>query len=601
MINNKRPLMGTDNILELQDNGYKSTVSALSEIIDNSIQANAKNIDIILIRNTTRDYDEIDEILIIDDGDGMDESIFEKALQMSSGSRSNAKSGLGKYGQGLPNSSISQTKRVEVFTMQKGNILYNHIDLNEIYESKEAYLPDTEKRDEIDIPIIKSKKILAPSTGTIVRWVKPNRVKPKTVKTLVLHIQEIAGRTFRYFINGFVDKVGTEFKCNISVQVFDFNGRNFEPNSFSSIKSIKPFDPMFLMADTQMNKSFPESIHPTSQLYNEPIKKIFTVPYKGEKIETNIEIRLSYCKKEERNRYGRNAGITPFGKKYLKRNMLGTMGYNNISIIREGREIDSGSYGFIGDVSDNRERWWSAEIIVEPVLDSIIGIDNKKQQAAEIKFIDIREDSTDSETHEIIKWISLWLDENIKQVKKIVTEQNASDTGVNDNADQTDLGRLPPGGNSEAGNPVDPGYEIDDEEKNKIKMDLKKWIIDRYPDIPEIEVLEMVNYALSIRDNHIFIKSDLGDTQLYNYNVFGTKVLIEINYSHSFYRRFMQPFEEDPLQEKSLRSIRLLIGSMVNSEIVNKTQDKVILKDRRNIRNRMSESLDDYIEDLYLS
>ena len=132
-------------------------------------------------------------------------------------------------------------------------------------------------------------------------------------------------------------------------------------------------------------------------------------------------------------------------------------------------------------------------------------------------------------------------------------------------------------------------------------MDLKKWIIERYPDIPEKEVIEMVNYALSIRDNHIFIKSDLGDTQLYNYNVFGTKVLIEINYSHSFYRRFMQPFEEDPLQEKSLRSIRLLIGSMVNSEIVNKTQDKVILKDRRNIRNRMSESLDDYIEDLYLS
>ena len=40
---------------------------------------------------------------------------------------------------------------------------------------------------------------------------------------------------------------------------------------------------------------------------------------------------------------------------------------------------------------------------------------------------------------------------------------------------------------------------------------------------------------------------------------------------------------------------------MVNSEIVNKTQDKSILKDRRNIRNRMSESLDDYIEDLYLS
>ena len=600
MINNKRPLMGTDNILELQDNGYKSTVSALSEIIDNSIQANAKNIDIIIVRNTTRDYDEIDEILIIDDGDGMDTAIFDKALQMSSGSRSNAKSGLGKYGQGLPNSSISQTKRVEVFTIQKGKILYNHIDLNEIYESKEAYLPEIEKRDEIDIPIFKSKKILAPSTGTIVRWVKPNRVKPKTAKTLVLHIEEIAGRTFRYFINEFTDKVGTKYKSNISVQVFDFNGKNFEPNSFSTIKSIKPFDPMFLMEETQMNKLFPESIHPTSELYKEPIKKIFKVPYNGEIIETSVEIKLSFCKKEERNRYGRNAGQTPFGKKYLKRNMIGTMGYNNISIIREGREIDCGSYGFIGDVSDNRERWWSAEIFVEPTIDSIIGIDNKKQQATGIKFLDITEESTDSETHEIIKWISLWLDENIKQVKKIVTEQNANDAGGNDSCNIS-RGLLPPGGETEAGDPVDPGHEIDDEEKNKIKLDLKKWIIERYPDIPEKEVIEMVNYALSIRDNHIFIKSDLGDTQLYNYKVFGTKVLIEINYSHSFYRRFMQPFEEDPLQEKSLRSIRLLIGSMVNSEIVNKTQDKVILKDRRNIRNRMSESLDDYIEDLYLS
>jgi hypothetical protein len=601
MMDNKRTLMGTDNILQLQDNGYKSTVSALSEIIDNSIQANAQNIDIIIIRNTTREYDEIDEILIIDDGDGMDETIFNKALQMSSGSRSNAKSGLGKYGQGLPNSSISQSKRVEVFTMQEGKILYNHIDLNEIYESKEAVLPDIEKRNEIDIPFIKVKKIIAPSTGTIVRWVKPNRVKPKTARTLALHIEEIAGRTFRYFIKGFVDKAGIKFKCNISVQIFDFNGENFEPNSFSSIKSIKPFDPMFLMEKTQMNELFPESIHPTSELYNEPIKKTFKVPYNGEIVETSIEIKLSYCKKEERNRYGRNAGNDPFGKKYLKRNMIGTMGYNNISIIREGREIDSGSYGFIGDVSDNRERWWSAEIIVEPIIDSIIEIDNKKQQAPGIKFLDSAEASTDTETHEIIKWISLWLNENIKQVKKIIEKQNATDTGVDSKTGQATTGKLPPGGKTEAGDPVDLGHEIDDEEDRKMRTEFKNWIIERYPETSEKEVLEMVNYALSIKDNHIFIKSDLGDTQLFSYKVFGTKVLIEINYSHSFYRRFMQPFEEDSNQEKSLRSIRLLIGAMVNAEIISKTQDAFLIKDRRNIRNRMSESLDDYIEDLYKS
>ncbi len=51
--NRKRPLMGVDNILQMQDNGYKSTVSAISEIIDNSIQANATTIDVVIIRNTT--------------------------------------------------------------------------------------------------------------------------------------------------------------------------------------------------------------------------------------------------------------------------------------------------------------------------------------------------------------------------------------------------------------------------------------------------------------------------------------------------------------------------------------------------------------------
>ena len=63
----------------------------------------------------------------------------------------------------------------------------------------------------------------------------------------------------------------------------------------------------------------------------------------------------------------------------------------------------------------------------------------------------------------------------------------------------------------------------------------------------------------------------------------------------------MKKFEQDPTQEKSLRSLRLLIGSLVNAEILNKTQEKSLLKDRRNLKSRMAESLDDYIDDLYSS
>ncbi|MDM1507660.1 hypothetical protein HX079_18060, partial [Myroides odoratimimus] len=295
----------------------------------------------------------------------------------------NAKAGLGKYGQGLPNASISQTKRVEVYTYQKSNILYNYIDLDEIYESELAVIPDIEEVRLIDIPlIIKTNKRINNSSETIVRWVKPNRIKPKTTKTLSSHIEMLAGRVYRNFLRGYQDeKLGEFFKTNIVISVYDYNGEMYSQNDFFT-KNIIPFDPMFLMDNTQ------KFLEPTSVLLSEPVKQVFNVEYGGEIIETEVEIRLSYCPSEIRMKYGRNAGdVKEFGHVYLKRNILGTSGYNNISIMRSGREIDAGSYGFIHDVSEQTNRWWSAEIIVDPVIDSIIGIDNKKQQASNIHFV----------------------------------------------------------------------------------------------------------------------------------------------------------------------------------------------------------------------
>lgn len=595
MSTTKRPLMGTDNILELQDNGYKSSVSAISEIIDNSIQANATKVDVVIIKSTVRVHDEIEEILIIDNGDGMDQFVFEKALQMSSGNRSKAKKGLGKYGQGLPNSSISQTKRVEVYTKQKTKIYTNYIDLEEIYNSGEPFLPNIEEISKIDFPFIKHSKYKLPDSGTVVRWVSPNKVKPKTARTLVIHLQKLLGRTFRNFIAGYTDNDGKIHKAEINVIVYDYNGSNYEPNDLISIYKIKPFDPLFLMTDSQMNVLFPYLPPATSEIYNEKIEKIFNVEYNSEVVATRVEIIISYAKKEVREAFGRNAGGKDLGKMYLYKNLIGTSGYENISVVREGREIDYGSFGFIENINDPRNRWWSVEILVEPVIDSIIGVDNKKQQASEIKLLDSTEvDYADN--HEILRWISEKLHENLDTVKNIIDKQNAS---VPTGGSGLPGGPLPPGGATETGDAVDPDHVIGSEEEVQIKKDFHKWIKDRYVDLKDEEIKSMVEYALSIRDNHIFIKSDLGDSYLYSYTVFGTKVLIEINYRHSFYTRFMKTFEEDPTQEKSLRSIRLLIGSMVNSEIVNATKDKALVKDRRNIKNRMSESLDDYINDLY--
>ena len=132
----------------------------------------------------------------------------------------------------------------------------------------------------------------------------PNKLKPKTAQSLLKNIELSIGRTFRNFIVGYKDNEGSFLKTKISVLIFDYNGVNFEKNGFQSIEEILPFDPMFLMPNTQMNKLFPESQHPTSVLLSKEIikGKPFKVEYNNELVETEVFLRISYCKKEERER-----------------------------------------------------------------------------------------------------------------------------------------------------------------------------------------------------------------------------------------------------------------------------------------------------------
>ena len=585
----KRPIMGVANILDLQNNGYKSTVSAISEIIDNSIQANATSVDVYLVRNTTRKSNEIDEIIIVDNGSGMNKEQFDKALQMSNGTGTKASSGLGRYGMGLPNSSISQTKRVEVYTKNK-SLLYNHIDLDEIFSSGEPFLEEVESRDHIDIPLFTKLKINPlKKTGTVVRWLKPNKLSLRTAKSLSENIEKLAGRIFRYFLNGHKEE-NTTYKSSISVYVYEFNGDNFSINKKLTKENILPFDPMFLMKDTQMDVNFTESKNPTSELFSEPFSKEFQITDSNDNIKTGaVTLKFSYCRKEERNRYGENAGKTPFGKTYLKRNLLGSSGYDNISVVRAGREIDAGSFGFITDVSDPKNRWWSAEISFPPIFDDILGVDNKKQHASEIRYLD-EGLKKDEDIHEVIKWINKWLTGNLKSIKELINSQNI---GAKTNKSSKDKHVLP-------GSVTEEGTKVKDPEtdNSKIKNEFFEWIKERFKELDDKKINNIIEYALKVRDHHIFIAQDLGDTYLYNYTVIGSKVLIEINFKHAYYKHFIQKFEEDN-DETSKRAAYLLIGSLVNSEIENKSDDEMINRDRRRIRNNMAITLDDYIHDLY--
>ena len=108
-----RPIVAVETFISsIRDSGYKNLASALAELVDNSIEANANNVSI------TISPEPATKITVIDDGCGMPPSTLQRALQFGGSTRFNSREGAGRYGMGLPCSALSQAKRVDVYTWQ---------------------------------------------------------------------------------------------------------------------------------------------------------------------------------------------------------------------------------------------------------------------------------------------------------------------------------------------------------------------------------------------------------------------------------------------------------------------------------------------------
>lgn len=107
--------------------GY-SFDTAIADLIDNSVSAKASNIKIIL------DPSDDPQLIIFDDGNGMDSGALEEALRF--GSRGPLESrnefDLGRFGLGLKSASLSQCRRLIVASKHQGNICCFSWDLDEV-------------------------------------------------------------------------------------------------------------------------------------------------------------------------------------------------------------------------------------------------------------------------------------------------------------------------------------------------------------------------------------------------------------------------------------------------------------------------------------
>ena len=152
-------------VSSLRSIGY-SLETAIADIIDNSITAQAKTVDI----NSVFEGENT-KITIMDDGIGMTEDTLVEAMRLGSTSPNEERepSDLGRFGLGLKTASFSQCKRLVVLTKHQGIVSSRTWDLDVITQENEWRLSS-------DIPEAYISLFENKEQGTLVVWEKLDRI-----------------------------------------------------------------------------------------------------------------------------------------------------------------------------------------------------------------------------------------------------------------------------------------------------------------------------------------------------------------------------------------------------------------------------------------
>lgn len=222
--------VGTAFVRGIRDIGYKHTGTALDELIDNAYEAGASNVHVVLNDDGTGRKNNATQIAVIDDGSGMIPDMIRVAMLWGGTDRENSRTGIGRFGYGLPSSCVSQGRRFEVYSSADGGKLHMcSIDLDEIESGKY-----TDKEGEIVIP--------APKAATLPRfvqdYVKDNLPNGKFAAGTIVVIDKLDKLTWKA-----VNPLANNLMEHFGVVYHKLRGQ-FELTVNG--KRVEPIDPLFL-------------------------------------------------------------------------------------------------------------------------------------------------------------------------------------------------------------------------------------------------------------------------------------------------------------------------------------------------------------------
>lgn len=579
-------------IESMKDSGYKDAAHAIAELIDNSIQAGdglnkTTNVEILCVEKeefiNERSSSKIEEIAVYDDACGMPEDVLSIALAFGQGTRKGAKKGIGKFGMGLPNASISQADRVDVWSWVDGKIFHTYLDVDEVVKSNSDELPEPKLVESLPDSWVGKIKSPILSHGSLIVWSKLSRLKWKRHKAFFSNTEFIVGRIYRYFI--------FDNKAKIRMAAFVQDRLAYDDN-------VKPNDPLYLMSNTSAPE--PYNTNPAFDLFSEhPVE----ISHNNKK--HVVKIKVSLVKDQIRRssaEQNKNLGHEPIGKHCNKN--------QGVSVVRAGRELElNGSFEIPYDPT---ERWWGVEVGFEPELDEVFGVTNNKQAATafrKLTFDDVAnsediprsriEDFLTQEndirlpiisiSNEISSKLSAIRAQLEKQTKGVKIKKDTQNGATPAQSAATKIAST----DGEEGISDKRAKELDDTEKEK---EIEKALED---DGVEISLEDKATVVKSWLDDSKFIFSTAkmpGSRYIFDISQPAGKIKVTFNEAHPAYETFFRKIQSD--DSHAFETLKLLFAAWARMEDVYMASNKDMAEKLEGIRfewgDKAKRMLDEY-------
>jgi len=430
-----------------RDAGYKNAAYALGELVDNSIQADASNIDIIMFESNVRSIKGrrswlVNEIGILDNGSGMDPLLQRASIKFQDGShqrgikRGSKDKQMGKFGVGLPQASISQARKVEVYSWKNSgheNATYTYIDFDEPRTFRTVPTPIMKS---LPKKWVQSSNILEAS-GTLIIWSKLDKFSWKTSKSVHLNTEYVVGRMYRKHISeeGVSIRIAAfEDQKPYNPRWTDRDGDGIRSEEETHDWDIRANDPLYLDENAFAGNP-PEA--PMFKDAGSDVLEFKITDKNGNTRSEKVTLRFSIAKQISREGHGyeKNKHLQGLGGKQEH----GKHATNNIglSIVRARRELELDDGYSVGAKNAPWERWWGAEVNFEPGMDEVLRVTNNKQHAQALNDVSKKEwesfgwddGESEREIKERLEWedfstfVAMTIKEKIEKNLKILRDQ----------------------------------------------------------------------------------------------------------------------------------------------------------------------------------